>query len=137
MSLNYSTPMNYNLQGYEVQQKSPQKQAIKGAAIGAIALGGASLGVQKYLLSESSNKLFENVAEKVGEEIVAGKKGFWSKTLGKMLKIRFNGKLDWAKAGKAALIGGAIVGGISALVASRKNKKAEAQAQMPKYPYYA
>ena len=137
MTVNYSTSVNFNGQNYGVKEKSPAKQAAKGAIAGAVALGTASLGYQKLILSDSLKEFKTKVIVESAKEMMQGKKGIFTRLMGDMVEIRLKGKLDWAKAGKLALIGGAVVAGISALVASSKNKKAEAQVQASKYPYYA
>ena len=123
MSMNYSSSMNYYPQNYVTPKKSTGKQAIKGATIGAIALGTANLGWQKFVLSKHSKGFFCKTAEKAGKELMSNKKGFWIKVLDNMLEISYKGKLNWAKAGKAALIGGGIFGGLAALVNIFKNKR--------------
>lgn len=137
MTVNYSSPVNYNAQDYGVKKKTPVKQAVKGAAVGAVALGATSLGWQKIVLSDCLKDFKGKVIARSAQEMIQAKAGFYTRLLDNMLSIRTKGKLDWTRAGKAALIGGAIVGGLTAIVASCKQNKANKQMQAGQFGYYA
>ena len=141
MATNYSTSMNFNGQAYGVPPKTPTQKAVKNAVVGAAAVGAASVGYQKFLTSKLSNKFILWISKRTAADLKNKKKGIWHKILTNIEKTLSNNKIDWSKAGKNALIGGAVIGGISLLMASHKQQKENMQMQVQPQPqprvYYA
>ena len=140
MAVNYSTPTGFNGQVYDTNHKTPGRQATKGAIIGAVALGASSFGVHEFLKSESSANVMKKTFNKAYEQIQkTGKLDcFWAEVASKMTEIQCRSdKQKWFAVGKAALIGGAVIGGISAIVAARKQDKEMKKAQENRFGYYA
>lgn len=118
--------VNYNAQTHGTNQKPIAKQAIIGSMIGALVFGGGRLGYQKFVISEYSKDYFDKVATNAFKD--DGKSKFWKKVFFDIADIRINRRIDsiinLRDAGKVALFGGALIGGITAIVAACKKLKA-------------
>lgn len=116
--------MTVSYSNYGYYPRNPRKEVgtdiVLGTAAGAVGVGLANAGVQKLIL-KYPEKIPEKLVLKAADEVFKNKMFKpCSKILLKIQEILFNGKINWLKAGKAALVGGAAVGVLTGLISAIK-----------------
>ena len=116
--------MTISYSNYGYYPRNPRKEVgtdiVLGTAAGAVGIGLANAGVQKLIL-----KYPDIIPAKLGE--LAANEFYNEKTFKpffkiftKLQEIFYAGKINWLKAGKAALVGGAAIGVLTGLISAIK-----------------
>ena len=101
---------------YYNPRKEVQFTALKAGLVGGAIIGGTDIGLQ-YLVKNNKGKIIE----KTTEEVAKNKKiKIFSKLAERYNTALLFDKINWKKAGKTALFGGAIVGLIGAFNSAYK-----------------
>ena len=120
--------MTVSYSNYGYYPRNPRKEVgtdiVLGTAAGAVGIGLANAGEQKLILKYpdkipkkiiSEGMLDFNSFYFMGEPLTPESKAYLS-----VLDVLREGKINWLKAGKAALVGGAAVGVLTGLISAIK-----------------